>query len=494
MGAIDRITHEILLSLEERKTLVVWLFDQSGSLAEQRTDIINRFDQIYDELGVLEAAGNAAFQKHTSKPLLSAVVAFGEKITFVSPKPTDDVQELKKEIASLQTDSTGVERVFTSVYQSVEKYRSYRTKEPRRNVMFVVVTDEVGDDEQGLDASIAICRKYEIPVYVIGVPSPFGRADALIKYVNPDPKFERTVQWVPVRQGPESFMPEVLKLGFSGSGEWDEPIDSGFGPYCLTRMAYETGGIFFAVHPNRNARKSVSREETAVLSAQMTYFFDPEIMRNYRPDYVSVKEYQKLVSENKARQALVQAAQKTWTAPMEKPKMHFPKVSEADFANLLSNAQRAAAVLEPKVQELYELLKTGEKDRDKLTQPRWQAGYDLAYGRVLAVKVRTEAYNAMLAKAKQGMKFKNPKNDTWELKPSSEISVGSTLEKQADQARTYLQRVAQNHKNTPWALLAERELKEPMGWSWEEKFSNVHAPKEGPVAPVWPRLPRTMPR
>ena len=32
-GAIDRITQEILLSLEERRTLVVWLFDQSGSLA-----------------------------------------------------------------------------------------------------------------------------------------------------------------------------------------------------------------------------------------------------------------------------------------------------------------------------------------------------------------------------------------------------------------------------------------------------------------------------
>src|SRR5262249_34943110 len=30
-GAIDRITQEILASLEVRKTLVVWLFDQSGS-------------------------------------------------------------------------------------------------------------------------------------------------------------------------------------------------------------------------------------------------------------------------------------------------------------------------------------------------------------------------------------------------------------------------------------------------------------------------------
>ena len=35
-GAIDRLTQEILLSLEERPTLIVWLFDQSGSMIRQR--------------------------------------------------------------------------------------------------------------------------------------------------------------------------------------------------------------------------------------------------------------------------------------------------------------------------------------------------------------------------------------------------------------------------------------------------------------------------
>ena len=42
-------------------------------------------------------------------------------------------------------------------------------------------------------------------------------------------------------------------------------------------------------------------------------------MRNYRPDYVSIKEYQRLLNENKARQALVQAAQMSWITPMEQP-------------------------------------------------------------------------------------------------------------------------------------------------------------------------------
>ena len=38
-GAVDRVSEEIIESLENNKTLVVWLFDQSGSLLEQRTQI-----------------------------------------------------------------------------------------------------------------------------------------------------------------------------------------------------------------------------------------------------------------------------------------------------------------------------------------------------------------------------------------------------------------------------------------------------------------------
>src|SRR4029078_3978801 len=58
VGAVDRITHEILLSLDERPTLVVWLFDQSGSLKPQRESVAKRFDRVYKELGVLESSGH----------------------------------------------------------------------------------------------------------------------------------------------------------------------------------------------------------------------------------------------------------------------------------------------------------------------------------------------------------------------------------------------------------------------------------------------------
>jgi hypothetical protein len=59
------------------------------------------------------------------------------------------------------------------------------------------------------------------------------------------------------------------------------------------------------------------------------------------------------------------------------------------------------------------------KVREQEESPRWRAGFDLAMGRVLAQKVRTETYNAMLAKAKLGMKFEDEKNNTWVLEPAN---------------------------------------------------------------------------
>ena len=481
MGAIDRLTHEILLSVEQRKTLVVWLFDKSGSLQRQRNEINERFERVYKELGVIEESGNQAFgqYKDEEKPLLTQVVAFGKDFDVLTQQPTDNLEEIKGAVASIKNDPSGLENVFSAVTKAANMNLKYRTQEDRRNVMLVVFSDEIGDDQNnGLDPTVRLCRKYQMPVYVVGVPAPFGRQEVEIKYVDPDPEYDQSVQWVPVKQGPESFMPERIRLAFSGSQK-DEPIDSGFGPYSLTRLCYETGGIYFAVHPNRNQGQSdVSKRDTSELSAHIAHFFHPAKMRAYRPDYVPAADYVKLLKTNRARASLVQAAQMSWSTPMSSPKLNFPKQGEAELANLLSDAQREAASLEPQIQAVYDKLVAGEADRAKLNELRWQAGYDLAIGRAAAVLVRTKGYNAMLAKAKQGMKFEDDKSDTWILEPSDEISVGSALEKLGKKANMYLTRVVEEHEGTPWAMLAAKELETPLGWKWNEEFNDVNRPRE----------------
>jgi hypothetical protein len=83
----------------------------------------------------------------------------------------------------------------------------------------------------------------------------------------------------------------------------------------------------------------------------------------------------------------------------------------------------------------------------------------------------------MLAKAKRGMKFQNSKNDTWDLVSSKEVTSGSALEKEAKLAEFYLQRVVDQHPGTPWAMAAQQELADPLGWQWRETFTNVNPPR-----------------
>jgi hypothetical protein len=481
IGAVDRITHEIILSLEERKTLVVWLFDQSPSMIRQRSTVNDRFDRIYKELGVLQAAEMEAFKKHDDKPLLTSVVAFGKTVQAMTKTPTDKLEEIKKAVDAIPADDSGDEMTFHAVIAAAKEYSKYCGSSSKdRNVMIVVFTDEAGSDQTdpqfGVDSAVKICKRYQMPVYVVGVPAPFGQKETQVKWVDPDPKFDQTPRWGVVDQGPETLLPERLRLSFTGSKDEDGSIDSGFGPYSLTRLCYETGGIYFTVHPNRDVNRAVSRNQVEPFSAHIKYFFDSEHMRRYKPDYVSVEEYRRRVAANKSRLALINAAGISQTGALENPQTRFVKRDEAAFTTALSEAQKDAAKLEPKLEALFAILKEGEVDREKELTPRWQAGYDLAMGRVLAAKVRTEGYNAVLAAAKRGLKFQNPKNNTWVLKPSNENTLGSQYQKMAEKAKMYLERIVQDHPDTPWSLLASKELEQPLNWKWTEEFTDLSPP------------------
>jgi hypothetical protein len=481
-GAVDQITAEIILAAEERPTLVVWLFDQSGSLTRQRSDIRDRFDRIYEELGILKKIDSKVKTKPQDERILTSIIGFGEKVELYTEEPTADLQTIKQIVDKFPVDTSGVERVFTAIEAAAAEYKNLRRNGPlgpKRNVLFVVVTDERGDDYNKLETSIGSCRKLGIPVYVIGVPAPFGREHTLVKYVDPDPKYDQAPQWAQVDQGPETFLPERIQLSFSGNFENEPVIDSGFGPYGLTRLCYETGGTYFTVHPSRNTSREVRSNEIEAFSADMSFFFDPTAMVRYSPDYLSQEDYVAAVKRSPLRMALVQAATVPNVTGVQRPKLRFVKSSEAQLAGDLTVAQQDVAPLEPALIRLAATLEPGLAGREDERSPRWLAGFDLAYGRVLAQKVRTETYNAVLAQAKQGMPFKDPKNNTWILEPDDEISVGSKWQREAEKAREFLQGVVDQHPGTPWALLAKRELEVPIGWQWQESFTDLTPRKEG---------------
>jgi hypothetical protein len=495
-GAVDRVTYEILQSLEERPTLVVWVFDSSISMVKRRQEISDRFDRIYQQLGIVAAEKEKREGSSEVPPLLTSILSFGSQVEVLTKQPTDDLAEIRSAIEKIGNEG-GDEMVFQAIKTAVEKYKSYRVAKgnsPARNVMLLVVTDERGDDLPLAEETIKACRFQTIPCYVLGVPAPFGRDKSFIKFVEFDPAYAQVEDWAEVDQGPETLYPERVKLGYQDNYMEEPVLDSGFGPYALSKLCYETGGIYFSIHPNRKLNAKVERKDTEAFASQMAYFFDPEIMDRYRPDYLSDAEYMARVKKSPLRYALLNAAQLSRAGTLSKPKMVFIKRDEPSFNKELTDSQLESARLYPELSEMCSILAEGEKFRSKETSPRWLASFELSYGTALAAKIRAESYNAMLAKAKRGMTFAKPESNTWNLRPSDKVTVDSKLEKEAKLAKELLQSVVEKHTGTPWGILAGRELDNPISWEWVESTTDLNPParnnnRNPPPPPNTPPMP-----
>lgn len=443
-GSIDRMTFEVINSLKERETLVVWLFDESGSLSVRRNEIADRFENIYGQLDHLKAERNS--------PLKTAIVGFGKDIHFYTPEPIADIGKAVNLVRGIKDDDSGIEMAFTAVGQVVNKWKRFRSARDKHNCMIVLVTDERGDDFKQLETVASMCSKTGFRVYCIGNSSPFGREKGYVRWTYSD-GFE---QDIPVDQGPESVRMEVLDLPFWGARGVDSGrISSGLGPYALTRLCAETGGLYLIAQDSRGKQ------------------FDVALMKEYLPDYRPMRFYEKDVTRNTAKMALLTAAENTRATRVGAPTLRF----KADTDNALrveaTEAQKAVAILAHRVTEIVTVLEAGEKDREKIKEPRWQAAYDLAMGRALALQARAMGYNSMLAQMKVAPKvFEKEGNNTWTMRASAEIQTGPMIRKIVARATEYLSRVVDNHQGTPWAYLAELELERQMGWTWAESYIN----------------------
>ena len=446
--AIDRITWEISASLRERRTLVVWLFDQSLSLERRRNTIADRFANIYKQLSKMNL--------NTEVMLSTGIVGFGQTVNMLQGRPGTDIEQLTRKIREMQNDASGKELVFTAVDRAVRTFLPEKKKQ-RANMMLIVVTDERGDDFLEVESVTRKCTRSGIRVYCVGNSAVFGREKGYVRYAW-EAEGSRFEEYLPVEQGPETLRMEGVQLPFWTAGGLNlDRMSSGFGPYALSRLCAETGGIYFIA------------DQTAGPT------FDPTVMRQYSPDYRPIKEYVDELSKNKAKGALIAAAQKAVPEDMiPRPQRRFLASNDNVLRQQITNAQRPLATLDYYLEELHQILQRGERYRDSLDSDRWRASYDLAMGRVLAMRVRAFGYNSMLAEMKvKPRTFASEDYNLWILRPSDEINAGTKVRGMHDEAMDYLSRVIDQHPSTPWARLAKVELEEPLGWEWHEGYVPV---------------------
>jgi hypothetical protein len=464
-AAVKKITSVIKASLEVGPTLVVWIIDRTPSAEGMVRDVTAAATDFYESPEVRELS------TAEGSPLLTALIAFDEQVQFVLDPPAGDLQKVKAGFDAIKPSSSGREMTFTAVKQSLDKYLPLR-KEQQREVVIVVVTDEAGDDAKTVDDLVEPTLRNAIPVYVIGLPAPWGEMNPFAK--TPKSVTESKDDSLPI-VGPESLLSERVDIdnwkGHYATSLVSNLIDSGFGPFALERLCRASRGQFFALRAGRGYGFRPTSSNTWPTGDEMR--FDDKVVSRYAPDYVSEAEYRKLLAENKARAVLVEAAKLPRVSIEGSPTSHFPKNvdaknAEAKMAKQMTDAQRFAARNQQNVDRLHEILKDGESDRAKLNSPRWQAEFDLAYGRVLANKARLDGYNSMIAALKRGKNFTNPASKEWVLESADNFETESPIRKMAEKAKDYLNRVIHDHPGTPWAKIAEEELRLPLGWQWKE--------------------------
>jgi len=459
-GAVDRVTLEIAASLRQRKTLPVWLLDESISLESRRERIIERFENVYQQLGLMDDID-------TKDALKTGIIGYGKDVHVLMDQPSSDIGELSKAIKSIKSDTSGVENVFAGINQALKVYGPHR-KKMRANMILIIVTDERGDDfgenYTVLEEVVKRLTRDGIRVFCIGNTSPFGRQKGFVhvKWKGADGEdYEEDIG--DADQGPESPLPEGLQLPFwTANAQGLERMSSGYGPYTLSRLCAETGGIFFVA------------DDTSVKQ------WDPQIMRQYAPDYRPGLEYRRQLQGNMAKQALIAAAQLGVTEPVPIPQREFQANNDNVLREQITEAQKPLAVLDYFLERVQVALEAGEKHRDKLDSDRWRANYDLAMGRVLAMRVRAFGYNAVLAEMKSNpKKFEKSDSNQWKLVPSEQINAGANVRRMHDKALEYLHRVINEHPGTPWEFLATIELSEPLGWGWKEGQMQITAMNGG---------------
>ncbi|MBX9791905.1 MAG: VWA domain-containing protein [Pirellulales bacterium] len=442
-GAVDRITHEIMTNLEQGDLLVCWLMDASISLVDERQIIAERLTRVFDEIETLGTLRPEA--------LLNAVTSFGAETRFLVP-PTHESARVVQAIRDLPVDESGVENVFSAIVDSLEQYRALKGRE-KRHLMVVIWTDESGDDYARLEESIRMCQRLAVPVFTVGPSSMFGNEKGTHAYQHPQ---DGRTYPIEVDRGPDSLRYELLRIPYWFDGDQFEQLHAGVGPYALTRLAIETGGAYFISEPKADRSP-----------------FSLEAMRPYLPDYSAPNEYLRHIHESPLREAVLHAVDVTHHQKLKgTPRLEFEPTGE-NFQQQLLDAQRSVAFNLVTIEAALVPFGTKGLERyyEQEASPRWRAWYDLTYGRLLAMEVRANEYNWVCAEMKgKGADFVDKQSNRWRFKPSTTIRFGSAAQRQAAEATRLLTRCVEQNRGTPWEQLANRELKDPLGFEIEEGY------------------------
>lgn len=467
--AMSRISKELIRIMREEKIMVVWLFDESGSMKDDQKEIRNNFNKIYGELGL--AAKQESKTRARDQTLLTNILSYGATVHVHTPKPTTDLKEVQDAITKIPQDESGLENMCQTVTATIDKYAVMARKSDRK-LCIVLVTDESGDDGAGVEEVITRAKRAKAPIYILGRESVFGYPYA--RQIWYDEKYKLPF-WIQINRGPETAFPEALQ--YDGlHGRWDT-FSAGFGPYEQVRIARETGGIFFVLPGKEDKLAGPGKDD-----ARQFRFQD---MKEYQPLLLSRREYDASRSASKFRTAIWKVIV-TLNPHLDKQlnvKEQYYPFKKKEFYETGSKEVPKAIRAMGLLQKAVDILESIKPLRAQEKSSRWRAAYDLALAQCLAYRVRLFQYClAMDQHVKNMPAAKKKDSNVWNVRrgkkmlpPDPEqvkltkVSV-EQLDQQLKKAEVQYKFVMKEHPGTPWAQRAGFELNQGFGMSFVEGF------------------------
>ena len=484
--AMGVITQELIRMMRQQKVTVVWLFDESESLADDRREIRENYLRVLDELKV--ASTQDSELRKGSEQLLTVVASYGQGIHEHTPRPTADLDMIKAAVDKVPIDPSGQENMCQSIATIINKYKQTAIR-GKRKLAVIVVSDESGDDGDFVENAIAESRAAKAPLYFLGRESMFGFPYAHQRWID-EPTQEEF--WIRIRRGPETPFPECLQWNGLHS-RWDTQ-SSGFGPYEQVRMARESGGIFFVLPGEENSLIGEGANDRRK--------YDFLAMREYQPNLVARPEYVRDRSTSEFRETIWRVISTlnpnddkllfpTHDLELNIDNEHFPLGVQGFRSKAALQIVKAARAMQL-IEQAIGMLETIKPLRAAEATQRWRADYDLALAQLYIFRLRLYQYlltmdkHANLMPAPKILKA-NEWNVWWNnqtIDPDetqfSRLKAAFGFKLSRDEYREMvkteeassierMRMVIVNHPGTPWARRAQTELDMGFGFVVSER-------------------------
>jgi hypothetical protein len=365
--------------------------------------------------------------------------------------------------------------------------RLHRQYSKNRQMAMVLVTDESGDPENNnrfLEAAIAEAKAAKCRIYVMGRESVFGYPYAFMRWPHPQ---TGNVHWLRVDRGPETAFVEQLQT--NGFRRRHDAFSSGFGSYEQTRMAQQTGGIFFML-PSVETNLVRGDADKRRYQLEAMYSYQPDL-RSRLVQFVDRDRYPlrtflwKVVNDLNPYRPEV--------AEIIDVRMAFSR-NPQQFVQQARESQAKAKVYLDYLATTQLVLEEASEHRRQEVSPRWMANYDLIHAQVIAYQARIYEYGASLEAFLQNPKivpFNRPPNLTlshWDVVTRKETITGPISQPYVDKATELFELVISRHPGTPWAERAAQELKRGYGIDLRPDYDPPPRRRvSGPVIPI-PKL------